>query len=204
MTDNERDPQTGPSLFLDSVQEIDAAFNECTADSQRKTDAIASAQVSATQAQVAALVLLAEINALAYGVRSRELEVWREVLPAPPLVECWSKEKRRPECSERHTEDCTYADPVPEPEHVLLPVGTRVLVSDWEREEDMWGDSYTLRLKNPEAGRISGYDMRRTKYRWQKEWEPGRYASCDSWAFADNRVEVHPDGPETGVATEGN
>jgi hypothetical protein len=204
MTDNERDLQTGPSLFLDSVREIDAAFNECAINSQEKTDAIASAQVSATQAQVAALVLLAEINALAYGVRSRELEVWREVLPAPPLVKCWSKEKRRPECSERHTEDCTYADPVPEPKHVLLPVGTRVLVSDWEREEDKWGDGCTLRLTNPEAGRISGYDMHRTKYRWQKEWEPGRYSSYDSWASVDNRVEVHPDGPETSATTEGN
>lgn len=78
-----------------------------------------------------------------------------------------------------------------EPEHVLLPVGTRVLVSDWQRD----GDN-VLRLTNPQPGRISGYDLHKSKYQWQREWEPGLYAERAAWAFVDNRVAVHPDGPQ--------
>lgn len=126
------------------------------------------------------------------------MDGWRQVIPRAPLPECRSKEARRPECADRHTDDCAYADPPPEPKHELLPIGTRVLVSDWEWEDpDPWErGERKLRLKNPQAGRISGYDMHKSKYRWQREWEPGRYAETDSWAFADNRVEVHPDGPD--------
>lgn len=87
--------------------------------------------------------------------------------------------------------DTQPPEPKPEePEHELLPVGTRVLVSDWMCDGD------EIRHTNPVASRISGYDMYRTKYRWQREYEHGIYASRDSWAVADNRVIVHPDGPE--------
>lgn len=156
----------------------------------------AEAQVHATNAQTAAIVML--ISAVAPGLP--ELEAWRDVIPAPPLKKCQGKEDRRPECAERHTDDCAYVDPVPEPKHELLPVGTRVLVSNWGWEDpDPWSTGKRkLRLMNPEPGVIVGYDLHRSKYRWRREWsfEEGRYSSHDQWAFADNRVEVHPDGPE--------
>lgn len=182
------DPRTGPELFRDSRTELLAAFEQ--SDKERQDQNLMFALIGAIHAQTAATVLLAEIQAGAHGIRNRELEVWNEVIPGPPLVECWGKEVRRPECAERHTEDCAYADPIPEPKHKLLPIGTRVLVSDWERDDDD-----NVRLMNPQAGRISGYDMHRTKYRWQREYSTGNYATHESWAFADNRVEVHPDGP---------
>lgn len=78
------------------------------------------------------------------------------------------------------------------PKHVLLDVGTRVLVSDLEWNEQTRKPERT----NPQPGRISGYDMSKSKYRWRFEFSPGRYTEVDSWAFADNRVEVHPDGPK--------
>lgn len=183
--------RTGPELFQQAIDSLSAADDE-RLGSANETAFLRYAQVRAVQANTAALVMLAGLHADAHGIRSRELEVWAEVLPAPPLVKCWGKEARRPECAERHTEDCDYADPVPEPKHELLPVGTRVLVS-----EPVWDDTkQRVVWDNPEVGRISGYDMHRSKYRWQREYNPGSYASHDSWAFVDNRVVVHPDGPE--------
>lgn len=165
---------TGPELFERALSVSD----------------LTDSRVAAINANTAALVMLTGLYAASHSMRSRELEVWADVIPKPPMTECWGKEARRPACAERHTEDCPYVDPVPEPKHVLLDVGTRVLVSDWERDDDG-----RLALSNPQAGRISGYDMHKSKYRWQKEWEPGRYSTYDSWAFVDNRVQVHPDGP---------
>jgi hypothetical protein len=90
-----------------------------------------------------------------------------------------------------YVHDTQPPEPKPkEPKHELLPVGTRVLVSDWFRDRD------GIRRTNPVAGRISGYNMHRTKYRWQREYSTDHYASEDSWAYADNRVTVHPDGPK--------
>lgn len=148
------------------------------------------------QALTAVVVMLTE----AQPNQLYEVDGWRQVIPRAPLPECRSKEARRPECADRHTDDCAYTDPPPEPKHELLPVGTRVLVSDavWDT------DTRKALLKNPEPGRIVGYDTHKTKYRWQREWnwEEGRYFSHDQWAFADNRVEVHPDGPECSPASE--
>ena len=85
-------------------------------------------------------------------------------------------------------------EPEAEPKHKLLPVGTRVLVHDLVWNEDTRKPEPT----NPEPGKIVGYDMHRTKYRWRREWnyQEDRYSEHDQWAFADNRVQVHPDGPE--------
>lgn len=103
-----------------------------------------------------------------------------------------TEDYRRPECADGHTDDCEYEEP--EPPHELLPVGTRVLVSEpvWDENERriVWA--------NPEPGKIVGLDAFQTKYRWRREWnwEEGRYSENDQWALADNRVVVHPDGPE--------
>ena len=185
MTDN----MTGPELFADSLSHLRDVIDPPSSD-QDNALLLGIAQVRATHALTAAVTMLGTMFAASHGMRSREAEVWAEVIPAPPLVKCWGTETRRPECADRHTEDCDYADPPPEPKHVLLPVGTRVLVSDWERDDDD-----VLRLMNPVTGRISGYDMHRSKYQWQREYGPGHYASHDQWAFVDNRVIVHPDGP---------
>lgn len=189
MTDN----PTGPELFRRSRSELRLAFERGRSSAQEKDTALLSlefAKVGAIQANTAALVTLGGLFAAAMDLRSADLDAWQKVIPPSPLTECWSRDKRRPECKDRHTEDCPYTDPVPEPEHVLLAVGTRVLVSDWERDDDG-----VLRLTNPAPGRISGYDMHRTKYRWQREWDEDHYSTHESWAFVDNRVQVHPDGP---------
>jgi hypothetical protein len=150
------------------------------------------AVLHASLANTAALVLLAGIQADAHGVRAYELDAWDKVIPMTPMTQCKHKEARRPQCAERHTEDCPYADPVPEPKHELLKVGTRVLVHDLVYDEE----THRPRKSNPEAGRISGYAAGKSKYRWQYEHSLGHYSSHESFTFADNRVEVHPDGPE--------
>lgn len=185
------DELTGPELFKHSTSHLRDVIDPQMED-QDDTLFLRIAQVQATNANTAALVMLAGLYADAHGIRNRELEVWSEAIPPSPLVECWGKDARRPQCAERHTDDCDYADPVLEPKHVLLPVGTRVLVSEPEYDEA----ARKVVWKNPQAGRISGYDMGRTRYRWQHEYGPGHYTSHDSWAFVDNRVVVHPDGPE--------
>lgn len=182
------DKMTGPKLFEQAVGEQEAVFNDQGQTDMERIINLLSAQVTATNAQTAAIVML--VNAMPDQLY--ELEAWRDVIPRPPLKECKGKETRRPECAKRHTEDCPFAEPPPESKHKLLPIGTRVLVTDVKRD-DVTGE---LRFMNPIAGRISGYDQFKTKYRWQREWDAGQYYTYEAWAFADNRVEVHPDGPE--------
>lgn len=76
------DFRSGPDLFAESVSELDAAFplDEPLTDMQKVTTML-SALVSATQAQVAATVLLAEVTADAANARYSELEAWGKVLP---------------------------------------------------------------------------------------------------------------------------
>lgn len=142
MTDN----LTGPELFSVVNRDIDAALEDAEASNGERALAVAVAQATATQANTAALVMLAGLYADAHGMRSRELEVWSEVIPSPALVECWGKETRRPQCAERHTEDCDYADPVPEPEPVKQePTGPRMYVQNRHGEQ-----GYVLEVKHVE------------------------------------------------------
>lgn len=124
------DHLTGPELFTAVGGKIHDAQQETTGSPHALSD-LAHAQLMATQAQTAALVMFAGLYADAHGIRSREIEVWTEVIPAPPLVKCWGKEARRPECAERHTEDCAYAEPAPEPDS-----GLTKLLSRFERTWD--------------------------------------------------------------------
>lgn len=204
------DNPTGPATYHKGRRLIDDAAHWMNADigwkaelsseeriARRMAD-LAEAQVHATNANTAALVMLGNLIANATDQDSVELDAWAEAIPPSPLKRCWSVDRRRPECAERHTEDCAYADPVPEPKHELLPVGTRVLVS--ERARPLYhGD---LKLMNPVAGKIVGYDMHKTKYRWQREISPGVYTTADTWAFMDEHTVVHPDGPECPPAPE--
>lgn len=183
MTDN----LTGPELFEASVSHLRDAIDPPSAD-QDNALVLGIAQVQATHALTAVLAMIAE------NMRDfppYEMEAWREVLPLPPLKECKGKETRRPECADRHTEDCDYADPVPEPKHVLLPVGTRVLVSDPHARNCVCSND------QPYVGKIAGYDTGHTKYQINEEryGTPGKYYNFVRWVFADNRVQVHPDGP---------
>lgn len=183
---------TGPAHYRASNHLADRAQHYTYGDGADPVtgNALATeALVHAVNAQTAMMAQL--IDAVTGGHPPYEMDAWREVIPRPPLKECRGKENRRPACIERHTDDCTYADPPPEPKHVLLDVGTRVLVAEKERDREGW-----LRYRNPVAGRISGYDMHKSKYRYRVEYEPGIYADHDSWAFVGNHVEVHPDGPE--------
>jgi hypothetical protein len=191
MTTPPPDRPTGPETYLSSVHHLSDAQRE-RFGSAEETSLLAFAQVHAINAQTAAITCLAGLFANAHGLRDADLDGWAEVIPPTPLTECWSMTTRRPQCTPVHTEDCYYTDPVPEPKHVLIPVGTRVLVSDLVYNEK----TRTPERTNPQPGRISGYDMSRSKYHWQREFEAGRYSTYDEWAFADNRVQVHPDGPE--------
>lgn len=188
---------TGPDLFafaesaFGKAKEAGQKPTKPTYGSAEETYQFQAAAHHGRQANTAAIVMLAEIIANASGVDHDDLDAWREKIGMTWLKECRGQSTRRPECAERHTEDCTYADPIPEPKHELLPVGTRVLVSDWRVNPE--GE---LRLTNPQPGRISGHAAGGHKYRWQYEFEPGIYSDHDQFAFADNRVEVHPDGPE--------
>lgn len=189
---------TGPDLFAFA----EASFNKArsagsdpdnpTFGSPEELYHFRAADFHAKQAQTAAVVMLAEVISTATGANHRDFEGWREKIGVHWIKECWGKEIRRPQCEERHTEDCTYADPVPEPEHVLLSVGTRVLVSDGH------AGSCNCGKQQPYVGRIAGYDMHRSKYQISEECygTPGEYYSFVRWAFADNRVQVHPDGPQ--------
>jgi hypothetical protein len=188
------DSPTGPELFeTASAYVLDINSSEARDDFTGMDDRLlyaALGQVHATQALTAALVMM--VDAQTDG-RLYELEAWRDAIPRPPLKECRSKEARRPECAERHTQDCDYADPPPEPKHVLLDVGTRVLFS-----EPVWDENaHKIVWENPKVGKIAGYDMGRTKYRISEECygRPGEYYDFHTWAFVDNRVQVHPDGP---------
>jgi hypothetical protein len=107
MTD---DNLTGPELFEQSMAHLNDVINPASFD-QDNNELLQIAQTCAINAQTAAIVMLAGIQADVHNLYRRELEVWGEVIPTPPLVECRGKEIRRPECAERHTEDCAYTDP---------------------------------------------------------------------------------------------
>ncbi len=147
-----------------------------------------AATLHAQQANTAALVMIAEC--VTDGSHF-DFDGWREKIGLTWLKKCRGKDVRRPQCTPVHTEGCAYADPIPEPKHVLLPVGTRVLVSERRfHEEDF--------ARQPYVAQVVGYNTGKTKYRVQQEdpWTPGAYYESVRWAFADNRVEIHPDGPE--------
>lgn len=182
------DELTGPELLKQSMAALRDVIEPKSAD-QDNAMLLGVSTVHALHALTAAVLMSVE-NSHQYP--PYETETWRDVIPLPPLKECKSQESRRPQCEERHTEDCVYADPIPEPKHVLLPVGTRVLVSEPEWDEN----EHRTVWRNPKPGKIVGYDMSRSKYRWRHEYGLWRYASHDSWAFVDNGVVVHPDGPE--------
>jgi hypothetical protein len=172
--------RTGPELFARALSVRD----------------MTEAQVAAINANTAALVMLAGLYANNHSMRSRELEVWADVLPSPPMVECWGKEARRPACAERHTEDCPYADPPPEPKHELLPIGTRVLVSETATK---YKDGRIEYARQPYAAKIVGYTAGNSKYKLNHEKFGGGYYDFAMYAFADNRVQVHPE-QDTAVA----
>jgi hypothetical protein len=178
-------------MFQDSRTELNDAFSQGNREEAHL--ALEYAKVGAIHANTAALVMIAGLIANATGQRDADLEGWAKVIPSTPLRECWGPETRRPECTPRHTEDCRYADPVPEPKHELLPVGTRVLVQPMVLK---YPDGRTEYPGHPYAAKIDGYNLGRTKYRIRKEFGDGKYHSYTEWVFADNRVQVHPDGPE--------
>lgn len=182
------DKPTGPEYFTAIGSEVNDAF--ATGDLGERIAALLSAQVEAQRAHIATQVMIAGLIAEAHNIRDRELEVWQEVIPGSPLTECWGKEVRRPECAERHTDDCDYADPVPEPPHELLPIGTRVLVGD---RVTRYPDGRMEYHHQPQAAKIIGYDSFRSKYELNTEKFGGGYHDFSTWAFADNRVQVHPE-----------
>lgn len=190
------DNPTGPELFAGASSYLDDIANGETGDPRFGEDDnrllyATIANALAVQAQTAMLATL--ITAVSPdGCEPYEMDTWRAVIPLPPLKECRGKDIRRPECADRHTEDCVYVDPAPEPKHVLLDIGTRVLVSP------LHSPDCTCASTQPYVGRIAGYDMSCSKYQINEECygRPGTYYDFVKWEFATNRVEVHPDGPE--------
>lgn len=178
------DNPTGPDIFATIKGELSDATME-TPGSALELSHLLQAQVAATQSQTAALVMLTEVIATATGTDHYDLDAWRQVIPSVPLKECRAMNIRRPECAERHTDDCDYTDPVPEPKHVLLPVGIRVLVSDPHDTNCGCGN------EQPWVGIVRGYDMHRSKYQISEEryGTPGEYYDFVRWVFADNRVQ---------------
>lgn len=184
------DHLTGPELFAKSLAHLDnvAECEDGVLDPEQKMGA---ALIYALHAQTAMQKVLGNVLATAADVFSADLDGWDDVIPPVPLKECRGKNIRRPACAERHTEDCRYAEPPPEPKHVLLDVGTRVLVSDPHDRNCGCNNA------QPYVGKIAGYDMGRTKYQINEECygRPGEYYNFVRWAFVDNRVQVHPEGP---------
>jgi len=178
---------TGPQFFTNMQSEISTAFEGHVSD---RAVTLLSALLDAQQAHIATQVMIAEVLCTAHGVDHQDLDAWREVIPLVPLKECRSKDRRRPACAERHTEDCTYADPIPEPKHKLLPVGTRVLVSERRTE---YPDGRIVYSEQPKVAKIVGYDMHRSKYQLNDERPGGGYYNFVTWAAADNRVQLHPE-----------
>lgn len=170
----------GQSEDNDTYGSPEEIYQFCTAEHHRG------------QALTAAVVMLTEVVASASGVDHYDLDAWREKIGLTWLKECRGKEIRRPACEKRHTDDCTYADPPPEPKHVLLDVGTRVLVAPLHDPDCVCAST------RPYVGKIAGYDMHRTKYQINEECygRPGEYYDFVKWEFVSNRVAVHPDGPE--------
>ena len=178
MTDN----PTGPELLQSSIA-LAREMSEPRTDSEY----LNMAAITGLHALTAAVVMAVDAHT---GGRFYELDAWREVIPVPPLKECKSKEARRPECAERHTEDCDYADPIPEPPHELLPIGTRVLISPRATKYD---DGRVVYDKQPKVAKVVGYDAFNSKYQLNDERPGGGYYDFVTWAFADNRVQPHPE-----------
>lgn len=209
------DNLTGPELFKSANDELMNAFMQEGNDN--KALGVAFAAVGAIQAQTGALVMLTEAICKAIGTNHYDLDAWREVIPVAPLRNCRSMYIRRPQCKDQHTADCDYAEPAPEPKegpdcsevadcdgrcckrnepkHELLPVGTYVLVSP---PPTQCADGVERQTLNPYSAVVRGYDIGRTKYRLSPETTPGAFTQGlgHLWEFADNRVQVHPDGPE--------
>lgn len=187
---------TGPEHLRHAEASVEEAFGTSWADDPNgvhKIAALLSALISAQQAQTAAFLMFVETRG---DYPPYEMDAWREVIPQPPLKECKHKEARRPACAERHTEDCRYADPVPEPKHELLPIGTRVLVSE---KATKFLDGRIVYDKQPKVAKIVGYDTFNSKYQLNGEKIGGGYYDFVTWAFADNRVQPHPE-QDTAVA----
>lgn len=209
---------TGPDLFRSAAIELDGAKN---------TRDLLSALVLSVQAQTAAIVMQTEEMATPTGTDNGDLDAWRMVLPpeAPWTTvtfevdgdtvrdgeegETWEAQYRVPQHvadDPRLTEEMAeqFSSPRhvrltlrPEPKHELLPVGTRVLVS----ERKHFDEDYP---QQPYVGLVAGYDMHRSKYQIRPEIfsEPGTYFEHVRWAFADNRVERHPEQNPTPPAPE--
>jgi hypothetical protein len=211
---------TGPGIFTRSLEEYDAAFS-LSDDGDPCTPQLLSSLVSATQAHVAATVMLAEITASAANVDHYDLDAWRQAIPpeAPWTTvtfevdgdtvrdgeegETWEAQYRvpqhvadDPQLTEEMAEQYSFPRHVrltrkPKPKHELLPVGTRVLVSDPHGANCGCGN------EQPWVGIVRGYDMHRTKYEIAEEryGSPGEYYNFTRWAFADNRVQRHDEQP---------
>lgn len=188
---------TGPDLFGFG----EAAYGKAKAAGQQEGQPtygsaeevyqFRAAQHYDMQALTAAIVMLTE-TVDPTGTGHADLDAWREKIGLSWLKKCKSKEWRRPQCAERHTEDCDYAEPPPEPKHVLLDIGTRVLVAP------LHDPNCTCASTQPYVGKVAGYDMGRSKYQINEEryGTPGEYYNFVKWEFVSNRVAVHPDGPE--------
>jgi hypothetical protein len=187
------DSYTGPEMFAASQRHLHEAREHMEPGSPEETSHLTFAKIHAINAQTAVLTMIAENM---HDHTPYELDAWREVIPRPPLKECKNKESRRPACTDRHTEDCPYADPPPEPKHELLPVGMRVLVSDTATKHP---DGRVEYARQPYAAKIVGYAANDTKYQLNHEKPGGGYYDFVMYAFADNRVQPHPE-QDTAVA----
>lgn len=82
--------------------------------------------------------------------------------------------------------------------HEKLPEGTRVLVNDrmtrYEHKVELDGQ--------PWAGKITGYARNSGCYLVAREWEAGRYSDRADHIYMDERVRVHPEGPQCPVPEE--
>lgn len=182
--------RTGPELFDSALAHRRDAVDMYDPGTAEQREQLDIGLLEAVNANTAMLRTIAGILATAAGVRDADLEGWNEVIPTTPQRTCWSRTDRRPECAERHTEDCDYTDPEPEPEHELLPVGTRVIVHPVRVVHQ---DGRVTYSGQPSTAKIVGYDTFRSKYQLNAEKFGGGYYDFVTWAFADNRVQPHPE-----------
>lgn len=178
---------TGPDLFAMADDFYNKAKAEPGYGSAKQAYFFQAANFRAQQANTAALVMLAECVTT---VDHFDFDGWREKIGLTWLKKCRGEDVRRPQCTPTHSEDCAFADPVPEPKHVLLPVGTRVLVSE---RATKYPDGRIVYDKQPKVAKIVGYDMHKSKYQLNDEMINGGYYDFVTWAFADNRVQPHPE-----------
>lgn len=178
---------TGPDLFAMADDFYNKAKAEHGFSSPEQAYYFQAAAFRAQQAQTAAIVMLAEC--VTDGSHF-DFDGWREKIGLTWLKECRGKDVRRPQCTPTHTEDCTYADPIPEPKHVRIPVGTRVLVSE---RAIKYPDGRIVYDTQPKVAKVVGYDTFNSKYQLNVERFGGGYYDFVTWAFADNRVQPHPE-----------